>query len=62
MNTLKAGSHIKVNRLGYTHHGIYIGNGQVVHYSGFAQMFMKGEIAVTTLEDFLANQERFYIV
>lgn len=26
------GDHLKVIRLGYTHHGIYIGDGQVIHY------------------------------
>ena len=26
------GSHLVSSRLGYTHHGIYVGNGEVVHY------------------------------
>ncbi|OON95976.1 MAG: hypothetical protein ATN36_06880 [Epulopiscium sp. Nele67-Bin005] len=26
------GDHLFVNRFGYTHHGIYIGNGAVIHY------------------------------
>lgn len=26
------GSHLVTNRVGYTHHGIYVGNGEVVHY------------------------------
>ena len=30
---LKAGDHIRVNRGFYFHHGVYIGEGQVVHYS-----------------------------
>jgi hypothetical protein len=28
------GDHIKVRRYGYTHHGIDLGNGNVVHFSG----------------------------
>ena len=62
MNKLKAGTHIKINRLGYTHHGIYIGDGQVVHYSGFAEMLKKGEIAITTLEEFMGDQDKLYVV
>ena len=26
------GSHLVSSRFGYTHHGIYVGNGEVVHY------------------------------
>ena len=29
---LKKGDHISVQRVGYTHHGIYIGHGRVIHY------------------------------
>lgn len=32
----RLGDHLKVRRRGYTHHGIYVGNGRVVHYSGKA--------------------------
>jgi hypothetical protein len=31
---MKRGDHIKVWRLGYTHHGIYIGGGWVIHFTG----------------------------
>lgn len=29
---LELADHLFVQRVGYTHHGIYIGNGQVIHY------------------------------
>lgn len=46
------GDHLVSSRLGYDHHGLYIGNGEVIHYSGFSELFDKGSIEVTTLEDF----------
>lgn len=62
MQKLPVGSHIKTFRLGYSHHGIYCGNGKVVHYSGFAQAFKKGALEVTTLEMFLGDETECYIV
>ncbi|MCP4992000.1 MAG: hypothetical protein GY928_39900 [Colwellia sp.] len=35
------GTHIQSNRLGYTHHGVYIGDNKVVHYSGFHKIGQK---------------------
>lgn len=32
----RMGDHLKVFRFGYTHHMLYIGNSQVIHYSGWA--------------------------
>ena len=29
---LSIGDHLYVQRAGYTHHGIYVGNGQLIHY------------------------------
>lgn len=52
---LTIGSHIKVSRGFYTHHGIYCGDEQVVHYSGFAQAFNKGGIDLTSLDAFLGT-------
>jgi len=46
------GDHLVSSRLGYDHHGLYIGNGEVIHYSGFSELFNKGSIEITTLEDF----------
>ncbi|KAB7653422.1 lecithin retinol acyltransferase family protein [Plesiomonas shigelloides] len=46
------GDHLVSSRLGYQHHGLYIGNGKVIHYSGFSELFDKGSIQITTLDDF----------
>ena len=62
MTTLTTGSHIQVSRFGYSHHGIYVGNDLVIHYSGFAQAFDKGAITLTTLEEFLDDEIDFDIV
>lgn len=32
-DTYKAGEHLRIERGVYTHHGIYVGNGKVIHYS-----------------------------
>lgn len=32
IDTFDEGDHIYVQRIGYTHHGIYIGHGRVIHY------------------------------
>ena len=51
LNMIK-GDHLVSSRLGYTHHGLYIGNGKVIHYSGFSELLNKGAIEITTIEDF----------
>jgi hypothetical protein len=33
MSELSIGSHLVTPRIGYNHHGIYIGNGQVIHFT-----------------------------
>jgi len=30
-------AHVVTSRVGYTHHGIHVGNGRVVHYSGLSR-------------------------
>lgn len=52
--TLKKGDHIKVMRSVYSHHGIYIGHGDVIEYNdGIAQE--------TTLQDF-ADGDKIILV
>lgn len=52
----KIGDHLVSSRTFYTHHGIYIGNGQVIHYSGLSDGLSAGPIEVTTLEIFSSGQ------
>ncbi len=49
-----AGTHLVSPRKGglYTHHGIYVGNGDVIHHSGWANGLTKGKIKRETLEEF----------
>lgn len=62
MQNLAIGSHIKTSRTGYSHHGIYCGNSEVVHYSGFAQALKKGRLEITTLEGFLGSETKYYVI
>ncbi|MDI3358546.1 lecithin retinol acyltransferase family protein [Pseudomonas sp. UYIF39] len=49
---LPAGSHLVSPRKFYVHHGIYLGNGKVAHYSGLSGSLRAGPIEVTDLERF----------
>ena len=58
---MEAGDHLVSNRVGYTHHGIYIGNGLVIHYAGFADgIQQKDEIRISPLEEF-ENGNKAYV-
>jgi hypothetical protein len=52
---LRIGDHLVSSRRFLTHHGIYIGNGQVIHYAGLASGLQAGPVKVSSLEDFLAD-------
>jgi len=54
MNTpLSIGAHIATPRSRYDHHGIYIGNGRVIHYVGIRRgKLTRGPVAETTLAAF----------
>ena len=62
MKSLHPGSHLSVSKGLYDHHGIYIGNNQVIHYFGFSEAFKKGAIEQTTLENFLGGSDQFTVV
>jgi hypothetical protein len=53
---LPLGSWLVTPRRGYTHHGIYIGRGQVVHYAGLAQRWRRGPVEVVTVAEFSAGR------
>lgn len=40
---------------GYTHHGIYIGDGKVVEFFGLSSGYVKGPIRIVDLETFAGN-------
>ncbi len=52
--TYKIGEHLISPRLAaiYNHHGIYIGDEQVIHYSGLSDGFERGEIQIDSLDQF----------
>jgi hypothetical protein len=48
----RLGSHLVSPRTGYTHHGIYAGDGKVIHYAGFGDGPHSGPVELTTLARF----------
>jgi hypothetical protein len=46
------GSHVISPRRGYMHHGVYVGDGRVVHYSGLARGLFGGPIEEVSLAEF----------
>lgn len=53
IDPLPIGAHLQTPRVGYTHHGIYIGNFRVIHSSGLSQALSAGPVEETSLENFL---------
>ncbi|PLT32548.1 lecithin retinol acyltransferase family protein [Bacillus sp. V5-8f] len=52
-NDFVKGDHLFSQRLGYTHHGIYVGNNQVLHY------LLKEGVVLASLDDFSCGEEIF---
>jgi hypothetical protein len=46
------GAHLTTSRRGYTHHGVYIGHGRVVHYSGLSGFWQCGPVEEVPLSRF----------
>jgi hypothetical protein len=53
---LPIGAHLLTPRRGYTHHGIYVGNGRVVHYAGLYRALTRGPVEEVSLEEFADGQ------
>ncbi len=45
-------AHVVTLRSGYTHHGIHVGEGRVVHYAGFARGLSLGPVEEVSLAEF----------
>lgn len=54
---LKVGDHLIVSRTLYTHHGIYAGDGHVIHYSGLSNGLKSGPVTYDTLDTFSAGEK-----
>ena len=48
---MQIGDHLVTPRTGYTHHGLYLGNRQVIHYSGKTH-HDQGSIQLVSLDEF----------
>jgi hypothetical protein len=46
------GAHLVSPRTGYSHHGVHLGDGKVIHYSGMSGGWTSGPVAQTDLTSF----------
>lgn len=49
---LAPGAHLVTRRFGYLHHGLYAGNGRVIHSPGFKRFLSRGRVEEISLEEF----------
>jgi hypothetical protein len=49
------GLHLRVQRAGYWHHAVYVGDGRVIHFSGLTKDKATATIRHGTLQDFAAR-------
>ena len=49
---MSPGDHLVAGRTFYSHHGIYVGDGKVIHYGGLAEGFSKDRVRLTSLYEF----------
>lgn len=53
--TIDIGAHLVSERDGYAHHGIYAGNGEVIHYGGFDSATRRRPVETVSLRSFAAG-------
>lgn len=53
----KIGDHLKSSRGLYTHHGIYVGDERVIHYSGLSAGIQSGPIEEVSFDEFCSGNE-----
>jgi len=52
LDDLPLGAHLTSPRRGYLHHGVYAGDGKVIHYGGFNRLFVSRPVEEVSLEEF----------
>jgi lecithin:retinol acyltransferase len=53
---LPLGSWLVSPRRGYTHHGIYVGGGRVVHYGGLSRGWRRGPVEIVSFAEFCPDR------
>lgn len=53
--TIEVGAHLVSKRDGYVHHGIYVGNDEVIHYGGFDRATRRRPVETISLRSFAAE-------
>ena len=52
-DSLPVGAHLVTRRKWYSHHGIHVGNGRVVHYAGYCKgLLHRGPVEEVSLDEF----------
>ena len=55
-DALPLGAHLTTPRWGFVHHGLYVGNGRVIHYTGFKAWLRRGPVEEVTFEQFAGGR------
>lgn len=45
-------AHVVTERMGYAHHGVYVGGGRVVHYAGLSRVWLARPVEEVSLAEF----------
>jgi hypothetical protein len=53
---LALGAHLTTPRWGFVHHGLYVGNGRVIHYAGFKAWLRRGPVEEVSLAEFAGGR------
>jgi HRAS-like suppressor 3 len=53
---LQPGTHLTTRRRGYVHHGLYAGDGRVIHYRGYGPRLRRGPVEEVTLDEFAGGR------
>ncbi len=56
VESLIPGVHLTTPRRGYVHHGVYAGDGRVIHYAGYSRALRRWPVEEIPLEQFAAGR------